>query len=719
MVQKYIRHAHRDASSGTLWGVVYSILNPMRPVVESIVCAAALLFAGIPAFAALPRPITTPADSPAVAAPGLSAADTAIAGVRARDSAGDTAAKRNAVPTDSGPAASRHAADTFRADSLRAAALRDSLDSIKTASWRRYRDFPQTVDSIFAPWVVRQPQLFQSNASGMSERLRSAPLMIAAPFSLSSSMNRALYCGYPMPASGPDYPAPGNRRGTDLAGITEYRSLSMDAASGMSAIYEPRGLPAPELLFLWETGVFSENILNVRFARPLSQHLQLAVASSFRYFSGTLFDHGSGDVYNFYRTMISDTSLIANIGRNPLVNEQNAGIRLAYSGSRWQQLYAAYRYSDTRNDLQNVFADTAGGWPQLRWERLTQYDNILEAGIERCGIAGPLFLDLNAGLDRNIHATAPLSLRLVADEGPRRGTDDRYRVGVRPGAGWASDTAWLEYLGIAVDRRMYDTVRWTSGFHQGSAGWEHAWSAFSARGSAGAALMTRGDSMEYAWQGSARVRGTLFGQDADLYLQRAASPYDPPSDPRERIPGPLLDTYWSAQVTLFLHARRLGLLLGYSMMQGIDSSTIMHSWPHGLPPYAAPGRVILLAPMIGRFGGCALMYRCFISDARPYIKSQTQFSYDARLRDGREHVLFDLLADYWSARDRRSVGDPRLWLRWERPVIDVSFKTSVQIQEFSLFLKADNLLNRSYAWVPGYVMPGLTFRWGFEWFIGG
>jgi hypothetical protein len=493
----------------------------------------------------------------------------------------------------------------------------------------------------------------------------------------------------------------------------------MDAASGASAVYEPCGLAAPELLFLWENGVFSENILNVRFARPLSQHLQLAVFSNSRYFSGTLFDHTSGDVYNFYRTMVADTSLIANIGRDPLVNEQNAGIRLAHYGDRWQQIYAAYRYSDTRNDLQNVFADTGSGWPQLRWERLTQYDNMLDAGIERCKVAGPLFFDLHAGLDHNIHKAAPLSLRLVADEGPRRGSDNRYRVGVRPGAGWGSDTAWLEYQATAVVRHMYDTLKWITGYHAGMAGWAHFWPGFSARGSAGAALMTQGDSMEYAWQGSARAHGTLYGQDADLFLQRAAFPYDPPSDPRERLPGPLLDTYWSAQATIFLHACRLGLLLGYSMVRNVDSSTIAHAWPHGLEPYSMPGRAFLVAPMIGRIGGCALMYRCIITDTRPFIKSQTQFSYDAQLRNGREHVLFDLLADYWSTRDRRSVGDPRLWLRWERPVIDLSFKTSVQIQEFSLFLKADNLLNRSYAWVPGYVMPGLTFRWGFEWLIGG
>ena len=691
----------------------------MRSVLKSIVCAAALLSVGIPAYAAPPPPNGNPEDSLAIAGPGRNAADTASAGVHARDPANDTSAKIQSLPRDSVRAALQKAADTFKADSLRAEALRDSLDSMKTAAWRRYRVFPQSVDSIFSPWVVRQSQLFQSNASGMSERLRAAPLMIAAPFSLSSSMNRALYYGYPMPASGPDNPAPGNRRGTDLAGVAEYRSLFMDAASGALAVYEPRGLPAPELLFLWESGVFSENILNVRFARPLSQHLQLAVASNFRYFSGTIFDHGSGDVYNFYRTMISDTSLIANIGRNPLVNEQNAGIRLAYSGSRWQQLFAAYRYSDTRNDLQNVFADTAAGWPQLRWERLTQYDNILEAGIERCRIAGPLFFDLNAGLDRNIHQTTPLSLRLVEDEAKRSGTDDRYRLGTRLGAGWDSDTILIDYQETSVVRDLYDTLKWASGYHSALAGWEHVWPGFSAHGSAGAALMTRGDSMEYAWQGSVRAHGEIHGQEADLILLRAALPFDPPSDPRERVAGPLLDTYWSAQATFFLHARKLGLLLGYSMMQGIDSSTIMHSWPHGLPPYAAPGRVFLVAPMIGRIGGCALMYRCMLTDTRPFIKSQTQFSYDVRLRNGREHVLCDLLVDYWSARDRRSVGDPRLWLRWERPVIDLSFKTSVQIQEFSLFLKADNLLNRSYAWVPGYVMPGLTFRWGFGWLIGG
>ena len=44
-------------------------------------------------------------------------------------------------------------------------------------------------------------------------------------------------------------------------------------------------------------------------------------------------------------------------------------------------------------------------------------------------------------------------------------------------------------------------------------------------------------------------------------------------------------------------------------------------------------------------------------------------------------------------------------------------KAAFQFHSFRLFMRVDNVLNRKFAYVPGYFMPGLTFRWGFNWYF--
>jgi hypothetical protein len=75
-----------------------------------------------------------------------------------------------------------------------------------------------------------------------------------------------------------------------------------------------------------------------------------------------------------------------------------------------------------------------------------------------------------------------------------------------------------------------------------------------------------------------------------------------------------------------------------------------------------------------------------------------------------------LVYDYWGPRDALIyAGDGS----WSREIDNLSFKAAVQIKTFSLFYKADNILDRSFAYVPGYRMPGITFRWGLQWLIPG
>jgi hypothetical protein len=131
-------------------------------------------------------------------------------------------------------------------------------------------------------------------------------------------------------------------------------------------------------------------------------------------------------------------------------------------------------------------------------------------------------------------------------------------------------------------------------------------------------------------------------------------------------------------------------------------------------PYRQPRVSLVVAPLFGRWLGFAISSRFMLSDTRPFLKSQSTLSYEAHPLGGKEHITVDLVYDYWSSRDPLSYGGIDLW---SRELNSLSLRMAVHIQGFNLFYKVDNVLNRRFAYVPGYFMPGITFRWGFQWLI--
>jgi hypothetical protein len=231
---------------------------------------------------------------------------------------------------------------------------------------------------------------------------------------------------------------------------------------------------------------------------------------------------------------------------------------------------------------------------------------------------------------------------------------------------------------------------------------------------AGYELQTVEDIVGDAWLWRASVLADLRGQTLLLYGRRDAVPYNPPFDPAFIVPGKapdLLDTYGAC---MHLHYGKLGLLTGYAYSTGVDSATLAHAWPQGQFPYAEPNHVLTVAPALGRFYGFALQGRWMLSDTKPRHRINGTVSYLVTTSGGNQQIGFDVSVDYWSPRDRLSFAGIDTW---HRTVLDLSGKAFVQIRSFRLFYKVDNILNRKYAYVPGYFMPGLTFRWGFNWYF--
>jgi hypothetical protein len=693
------------------------------------VCAAALLL-----IAASGTPFGAAAPSPAApASVAVSGIDTNSAIPRTGGQF-DSTAKTDTLNRPAAPSAPRDSAalrkiaapgmafalDTAaqRADSLRRKTTRDSLTAIDGNYIRRNLSFPATVDSIYNPGNILPYRLFSSDAADIAEVLRYSPPVISVPYSLSSQLNRSLVYGIPLDLD--EWSIRSNRfSATGGLSSCQTASLAVSPADGISASLYPLNLVSPEMAILWENGVFDENLLGVRLARPFARKLAAAVFSNYRYFYGTFYDHRTGGVQSFYRGMIGDTSLINTGGRNPLVNEQSAGLRLTYAGPRNSMFDAQYRYGDEKHE--QVYSHIEDGTPKLRWERVTRFVNSARLGAQDVPILGPVFASGSFTYDRTIQKATPLSPR-YGDPGGR-GQVDRLSLEIKPHIAWTADTLWLRYALLNDRRDLYGEQNWKQLRQSPFIGFSHrqpfgpAFATISGEG--GRDFVGTDDTTVAAWKGRVQVRGVAGRQEAALFAAQGALPYDMPLDSNDRIAAPLIDAYYSWGCQLWLKKEKVGILIGYLGTQGIDSGSVKLSWPHGLVPYSMPSASILVSPAIGRFAGFALSSRWLFSDRKPYVKAQTALSYEKNIHEDREWVQCELAVDYWSRRDRVPIGVSGNWRDWEREIFDVYLKTSVQISTFNIFLKVDNLLNRSFAYVPGYQMPGVTFRWGFSWIING
>jgi hypothetical protein len=212
---------------------------------------------------------------------------------------------------------------------------------------------------------------------------------------------------------------------------------------------------------------------------------------------------------------------------------------------------------------------------------------------------------------------------------------------------------------------------------------------------------------------SADVCAAIAGQNLHLFALRDRMPLVLPFESLSQPARSYVNTYNVYGADVLLGHKKLGLTLGVCGVSGVDTSEAARYWPDGQMPYRQPHVAFTAAPFAGRWLGFALGSRLIMSDVRPFVKSQTALSYEGHPLPN-EHITIDLLYDYWSLRDTMTyagIGN------WNRDLHSLSLKIAVHILTFNIFYKIDNVLDRKYAYVPGYFMPGITFRWGFGWLI--
>ena len=634
-----------------------------------------------------------------------------------------------------GPTFAAEAAQAAGDTSAQAAGKRDSVDNTppQTVNKRAAAYSVAAVDSAmsFDPSRADAADIFRGDAASLSEALRyRSASSVSIPFSLSSSMNRLLPYGNTAPVGYLKSPALAAAASPSYA--PRYHSGDLSGAQASDLIFGPGGdaawlpypsaLAAPELSIFWENGVFSQNSLGLRLSRPLSQNLMLNIFSNYRYFEGRRFDHEGSDIVVFYEIFRSDTSTIMNRGYNPLTDEHAMGAALEWSGADSSKLYAAFSYGSLQNEYalndslrRDEYEPDAKTPPldRLHWALLDRMSYRVDAAL----LSKKLWvLDANvktAFVTENITSLYEPDTAIANGSGGTGCFIGSADVALPFGLGAALS-------GIVKNMEFFNGAKETYSRGDPEIFYKHGFGLGLVNADielrAGAALFPWNDTVYSAPK--AKAAAALSKNDnakLNLYAELDGISVYPDYDTSlYDLYRPGIDQFakFGADGTVTLGY--FGAMLGYQLTTGIDSLTVNASWPQGIPPYAQPNHTIIISPWVSRLSGFSLLSKTFITDTKPRIKTSAALSYLIQPRDMSHNFEAELAFDYWSERDPIEFAGHT---GWNDPIYDLNLKVTAHIRTFRLFYKVGNILNTRYAYVPGYFSPGLTFRWGINWFL--
>jgi hypothetical protein len=236
-------------------------------------------------------------------------------------------------------------------------------------------------------------------------------------------------------------------------------------------------------------------------------------------------------------------------------------------------------------------------------------------------------------------------------------------------------------------------------------------------GSAGPVSVKLNGKLEHLFTGSLSLSNSIANQKFSVYFKHDIMPPVIPFDNSSLIvPGRFIDDFRLFGTEAYVHLKKAGLIIGANFVDDIRVSTLQNNWPKGIFPYKQPRWVFNITPTFGKWHGLSFKSQWLFSDKKPYVKSKNKISFHFNRPGKTFHLFLDAGMNYWSIRDELVYAGIDTW---NKASFDFNFKTSVQIKTFRLFYKIDNIFNRKIAYVPGYFMPGLVFRYGFNWLIQG
>ncbi|MDR2692795.1 MAG: hypothetical protein LBB74_01085 [Chitinispirillales bacterium] len=670
------------------------------------------------------------------------------------------------VDASGGPAPKDTAAAGDGGSSTDTSAIKAANDSLRATRAAAYRGPPPPFD----PASHSRYDLFRGDGASAPEILRYRALTsVAVPFSLSNSLNRLLYYGNPawpqwscpeasIAARPPFLPYSPRFFGGGTLSDAQTESFTTDTRRGLSYIPYPEAMVFPELSVFWENGVFDQNTLNLRLSRPLSPRLMLSANSQYRFLNGQRFTHERNDVMNFYKTFYTDTANIVNGGYNPHVDEYSMGAALTRVNADSSKFHTAFSYTSLQNEYAlNLPAEAPD---RLKWAALHRTMYRFDASITDEELR-PLRVNAKAALtneelrssyraDSSIANGVGGALSFIADADAALPSgaglaarsmvkrmelfnDSEYTFSEHRAEIFYRQEFKLPRVAAAVDVSAgaalflgFDTL-YTPNYKNGLLVSTKAEAATAHTAPTGRVTLSlfpdRPSTPLDSRQGqSGRTRLSLF---AELSPYAVYPDYDPPRYriPRFDIPpnGVWAKSSVSAGAEAQAQTRSAGILVGYRNQTNDDLYLMRALWPSGYPPYRQPRNTVIIAPWTERAGGFALMSKAIITDTKPFVKASAHLSQITH-PFGMEHSFeTELGFDYWSENEPFALGSyttgDGYYYGWNAPIFDLNLKVAAHIKTFRLFYKVDNLLNRKLSYVPGYFSPGLTFRWGINWFL--
>jgi hypothetical protein len=612
------------------------------------------------------------------------------------------------------------AATKLKADSSHQKSI---LDSFFVLEQKRKNLFVYDSTPDFSnPYAIGSSELYRKDATSMAEGLKYHPLMTSVKFGLSSSLNQYLPYGTVAPVSAiwtnniisqrmPFNLFPMNE-GNHFS--TETEAVSIEN-SGIYLLDFPAKAALPEAVLLWETGAFGETLLDVRISRPLSRNIMFSVFSNYRHFNGMDYTHNSNNIYNFYSNFYKDLSSVSGKGYNPEVDEHVSGLQLKYTGKNGNALHLELRYSDLQNEIaidnvtsanQQMFElirrypirlsllSSSNSFKQLFWDMGFTYlsEPVIRLQPAFTNTSGATRAD---GAYNNLSASLQSGINI-------RNTDS---TGITLSSSWEKAYRYdrSEWENSLLDSRLFYKFNAHNNDCQ-----------FKGNIDGGVAIESTKDSFALSpvWHAGLDIYNN--SQRLRFYLKQDNIPYSLPFDTSNTTEPPLFDNYIGGGLEYLLHSDKAQILLGYQYLSDIQKISITNAWPSGIPPYNQSHSTFIIAPSSGRWNGFALSGSGCFSDQKPFIKATSRLSYIFHPLSTSEFIDINAGFEYWSERDPITFAGRT---DWNKSFYNLDLEITAHIMSFRLFYKVDNILNRNFAYVPGYYNSGLTFRWGFNWFI--
>jgi hypothetical protein len=569
------------------------------------------------------------------------------------------------------------------------------------------------------PFFIEASELYRKNATHMPDALRYHPMFTEIKYNLASSLNRMLPYGTVAPVNF-YYGSSSLRFERALFPLslqntysTEINTVSI-TNKGIHLDDYTVATALPEIVILWENGVFGENILDVRFTRPFTRNIMLSVFSNFRHFDGKKFSHSSNNIYELYSNLYKDTTEAVNTGYNIQTEEHCSGLQLSYLGVR-NTAFFKLKYADL---LSEAAIDTFSSTNDQMYEMYRRFP--LEITLDASHHTNnQFFFDSKLGYQTQpVIRTQP---SIVSNTGKSIRNDASagiFNLGLQGGKKILTDDSLFITIDMQnINQTLYNRVDTSLLSAESRISYNHN----QGDSSKGLGLTFNGGANTHVLDDDIDINPILYAgcnirskhNDIRAYAKHDVIPVATPLDTLDTISDYSV-SYSQAGAEYFFHTDKFRILLGYQYLTDIDDNTINNSWIEGVAPYSQPASSFIIAPSLGRFHGAALNASFCISDQKPYIKSNSRLSYIIHPMSTSEYIDISLGAEYWSEREPIVFAGRN---DWNKSFVNVDLAVSVHILGFRLFYKVDNILNRKYAYIPGYYSPGLTFRWGFNWFI--